>query len=204
MEGVRILVVEDEPLVAEDIVGHLESVGFISCGIAHDGSQALEMIAEHEPDACLLDITLGSDPDGIAVAHEINKRFKIPFVFLTSHSDRGTIERVKETRPAGYLLKPFDENDLLTTLEIAMFNHMNRRTPNQDLTIEYVNSKIPNALSEREFEVLNLVRQGKTNREISEQVFVSINTIKTHLLRLYDKLDVKNRTEVMFKLNQLL
>lgn len=203
MGKIRILVVEDEPLVAEDIMGHLQSVNFEPCGIAYDGAQALEMIEKLRPDACLLDITLGSDPDGIAVAHEINKRYRIPFVFLTSHSDRGTIDRVKETRPAGYLLKPFDENDLLTSLEIAMFNHMNANSK-PDLTIEFVNSKIPNPLSEREFEVLNLVRQGKTNKEISESVFLSVNTIKTHLLRIYDKLDVKNRTEIMFKLNSLL
>jgi DNA-binding NarL/FixJ family response regulator len=204
MARVKILIVEDEPLVAEDISGHLESVNFVPCGIAHSGKEALEMLEELRPDACLLDISLGSDPDGIAVAHEINKRFKIPFVFLTSHSDRSTIERVKSTRPAGYLLKPFDENDLLTSLEIAVFNHINNKQEIGDLTLEYVNTHIPNPLSEREFEILNLVRRGLTNKEISEKVFVSVNTIKTHLLRLYDKLDVKNRTEVMFKLNQLL
>lgn len=203
MARVKILIVEDEPLVAEDIAGHLETVDFHVCGIAHDGQQALQMLQEHKPDACLLDITLGSEPDGIAVAHEINKLHRIPFVFLTSHADRGTIERVKETRPAGYLLKPFDENDLLTSLEIAMFNHLNRVQGSSILTIERVNSRVPNPLSEREFEILNLVRQGKTNKEIGDHLFVSVNTIKTHLLRLYDKLDVKNRTEVMFKINQL-
>jgi DNA-binding NarL/FixJ family response regulator len=192
MARVKILIVEDEPLVAEDIAGYLEAVDFHVCGIA-----------QLKPDACLLDITLGSDPDGIGVAHEINKLYQIPFVFLTSHSDRGTIERVKETRPAGYLLKPFDENDLLTSLEIAMFNHLNRAQGSNALTIERVNSHVPNPLSEREFEILNLVRQGKTNKDIGEQLFVSVNTIKTHLLRIYDKLDVKNRTEVMFKINQL-
>jgi DNA-binding NarL/FixJ family response regulator len=203
MAKIRILIVEDEPLVAADIAGLLDAINFESAGIAYDGKKALEMIETLKPDACLLDINLESDLDGIAVAHEINKRFKIPFVFLTSHSDRGTIEKVKETRPAGYILKPFDEHDLLTSLEIAMFNHMNTRSIGDALTLEFVNSKIPTALSEREFEILNLVRQGKTNRVISEELFVSINTIKTHLLRIYDKLDVNNRTEVMFKINQL-
>ncbi|NNE56069.1 MAG: response regulator transcription factor, partial [Flavobacteriales bacterium] len=177
----KVLIVEDEPLVAQDIAGHLKTVDFSVIGIAHDGSAALKILEEKEVDACLLDITLGSDPDGIAVAHEINKRFKIPFVFLTSHSDRGTIEKVKETRPAGYLLKPFDENDLLTSLEIAIFNHMNSRPAARDLTIEYVNRHVPNVLSEREFEILKLVREGKTNRLISEELNVSVNTIKTHL-----------------------
>ncbi len=203
-EKIKILIVEDEPLVAEDIAGHLSSMDFTVTGIAYDGEQALEMLKANLPDAVLLDITLGTDIDGIAVAHEINSKYAIPFVFLTSHSDRGTIERVKETRPAGYLLKPFDENDLLTSLEIALFNHMNNRPRGTELTIENINQHVPNALSEREFEILNLLRQGKTNKEISESVFLSVNTIKTHLVRIYDKLDVKNRTEVMFKLNKLL
>ena len=203
MARIKILIVEDEPLVAADIAGHLAAINFESAGIAYDGKHALELIETLQPDACLLDINLESEIDGIAVAHEINKRFKIPFVFLTSHSDRDTIEKVKETHPAGYILKPFDEHDLLTSLEIAMFNHMNTRAIGDTLTLDFVNSRIPSALSEREFEILNLVRQGKTNRVISEELFVSINTIKTHLLRIYDKLDVSNRTELMFKINQL-
>ncbi|MFT5184267.1 MAG: DNA-binding NarL/FixJ family response regulator [Flavobacteriales bacterium] len=203
-EKIKILIVEDEPLVAEDIAGHLETVNFTVTGIAYSGEQAIEMLENNLPDAVLLDITLGTEIDGIAVAHLINSKYSIPFVFLTSHSDRGTIERVKATRPAGYLLKPFDENDLLTSLEIALFNHMNRRPQGIDLTIENINQHVPTALSEREFEILNLVRQGKTNKEISEAVFLSVNTIKTHLVRIYQKLDVKNRTEIMFKLNKLL
>ncbi len=204
MGKIRILIVEDEPLVAEDIAGHLESINFTVSGIAHDGASAIEMIDELKPDACLLDITLGGEPDGIGVAHHINKTLKIPFVFLTSHADRGTIERVKETHPAGYLLKPFDENDLLTSLEIAIFNHMSTRVASNQFSMEHINKHIPNPFSEREFELLVLLREGKTNKAISEELFVSINTVKTHLLRIYDKLDVKNRTEVMFKLNKLL
>jgi DNA-binding NarL/FixJ family response regulator len=131
--------------------------------------------------------------------------YGIPFVFLTSHADRGTIERVKETRPAGYLLKPFDENDLLTSLEIAVFNHMNsKRASERNLTIESINSHIPNPLTEREFEILHYLREGRTNKEIGEKVFLSVNTVKSHLLNIYEKLDVHNRTEVLFKLNSLL
>ncbi|MDZ4750060.1 MAG: response regulator transcription factor [Flavobacteriales bacterium] len=205
MAKVKILVVEDEPLVATDISNQLRDVGFDVVGIASNGRMAIEMLATKNPDAALLDISLGSEPDGIEVAHEINKNYRIPFVFLTSHADRGTIERVKETRPAGYLVKPFDESDLLTSLEIAVFNHMNtRRSVERILTIESLNAHIPSPLSEREFEILLNLREGKSNKEIGECVFLSVNTVKSHLLNIYEKLDVHNRTEVLFKLNKIL
>ncbi|MDZ4823922.1 MAG: response regulator transcription factor [Flavobacteriales bacterium] len=205
MSRVKILIVEDEPLVAEDIAAYLRDVDFIVAGIANSGTKALELLAETKPDAALLDINLGGKPDGVEVAQEINKLYHIPFVFLTSHADRSTIERVKETRPSGYLLKPFDENDLLTSLEIAVFNHMSARTNfSPAFNITFINSHLPNPISEREFEILNLLREGKSNKEIGEAIFLSVNTIKTHLLNLYEKLDVRNRTEVMFKLNKLL
>lgn len=205
MGKVKILVVEDEPLVASDISNQLQDVGFDVVGIAGNGQMALEMLSANLPDAALLDISLGGSPDGVEVAHEINKLYGIPFVFLTSHADRGTIERVKETRPAGYLLKPFDENDLLTSLEIAVFNHMNaKRAGERVLTIETINAHIPNPLTDREFEILLFLREGKSNKEIGEKVFLSVNTVKSHLLNIYEKLDVHNRTEVLFRLNRLL
>lgn len=199
----KILIVEDEPLVAEDIRYHLESVNFQCAGIAYSGQEALDLLESEKPDAALLDINLGEGIDGVEIADVINTKYQIPFVFLTSHSDRGTLERVKQTRPAGYLVKPFDENDLLTSLEVALFNHMNEKTKNE-LTIERVNANLPTPLSEREFEILDLLKQGKTNKEISADIFLSVNTVKTHLLHIYEKLDVKNRTEVMFKINNLI
>jgi len=202
MKDFRILVVEDEPLVAEDIAGYLQDVGYGISAIAYNGNQALLELETNTPDAVLLDITLGGYPDGIDVAKQIQANFKIPFVFLTSHSDRTTLEEAKKTMPAAYLLKPFDENNLLTTLEVALYTHKNNQA-HGEWTLETLNEKLPTGLSEREFEVMQHMCAGKTNKEISETVFLSVNTIKTHLLRIYQKLDVGNRTEAQFKLNKL-
>lgn len=203
--SIKILIVEDEPLVAEDIAGFLEHANFEVFGIAYDANMAIGLLDNTLPDCILLDINLGNGMDGIELATKINDSYKVPFVYLTSHADRGTIDRVKQTRPAGYLLKPFEENDLLTSLEIAVFNHMNsKKKTSSELTIEFINRHIPTPLTEREFEILNLVKQGQTNKAIGEELFLSVNTIKTHLQRLYDKLDVKNRTEIMFKLMSIM
>lgn len=202
---IRILIVEDEPLIAEDIQGFLESIDFTIAGIAYDGVDALKKLELKNYDAVLLDINLGAGIDGIQIADIINEKYKVPFVFLTSYADRETIDRVKKTRPAGYLLKPFDENDLLTSLEIAVFNHMNNmKNRNQEMTLSLLNAKLTTGISEREFEVLNLLKKGMSNKEIGEANFVSVNTVKTHLQHIYTKFNVRNRTELVFEISRIL
>lgn len=201
----NILIVEDEPLIAEDIQGYLEESGFGVVGIANSGAMALEILSKTKPDALLLDINLGFGPDGVELAGIIRKEYQLPFVFLTSHADKSTLERAKLTFPAGYLLKPFDGSDLMTSLEIALFNHFNQfYSNNQEYTLNQFNDKLPNALSEREYELLLLLKTGITNKEIAEQLFISINTVKTHLQHLFEKLDVKNRTQAIFRIRELM
>lgn len=200
----RILVVEDEPLIAEDIAGCLEESGFAVAGIANDGTTAIDMVAACRPDAVLLDINLGAQPDGIAVAEALNRDGQTPFVFLTSHADKATLERAKQTFPAGYLLKPFSGAELMASLEIALFNHLNRmRQGAQMPTLDHLNAALPNVLSQREFELLALVQQGKTNKEMAELLFISVNTVKTHLQHLFEKLDAGNRTQALFRIIEL-
>lgn len=199
-----ILIVEDEPLIAEDIQGYLEESGFSVTGIAHNGDEALKLLNNQKPDALLLDINLGIPPDGIELAGMIREKYELPFVFLTSHADKGTLERAKQTFPAGYLLKPFDGRDLMTSLEIALFNHFNSRASSDaEPTLEDFNSKLPTPLSAREFELLMQLRTGKTNREIAEAAYISVNTVKTHLQHLFNKLDVTNRTQALFRIREL-
>lgn len=201
----NILIVEDEPLIAEDIQGYLEESGFGIVGIANSGAIALEILSKTKPDALLLDINLGAGLDGIELAGIIRKDYQLPFVFLTSHADKSTLERAKLTFPAGYLLKPFDGRDLMTSLEIALFNHFNQfPSNNQEYTLNQFNDKLPNALSDREYELLLLLKTGITNKEIADQLFISVNTVKTHLQHLFEKLDVKNRTQAIFRIRELM
>lgn len=203
MSAVRVLIVEDEPLVAEDIAGCLESIQFEVAGIAYSAERGLELLDSERPDAALLDITLAGAMDGIQLGQHIRDRFNIPFIFLTSHSDRQTLERAKQTRPSGYLIKPFDETDLMTSLEVALFNHVDQRSGSAPLTVDRLNRSLPNPLSAREFEIVQFLRQGKTNQQIADGVFLSVNTIKTHLQRIYDKLDAKSRTEALYRIERL-
>ena len=193
-----ILVVEDEPLIAEDIAGYLLESGFEVAAIANSAQEAIDQLDRNIPDALLLDINLGEGMDGIELAGIIRKKLNIPFVFLTSHADKTTLDRAKLTIPAGYLLKPFDGNDLMTSLEIAIFTHLKNGEKNSDeLNI------LPVPLSQREFDILTLLQTGKTNKEMADSLFISVNTVKTHLLHLFEKLDVGNRTQALFKIKEI-
>jgi DNA-binding LytR/AlgR family response regulator len=119
MESVSILIVEDEPLIAEDLAAMLTEQGHKVCGRAHNARAALELAAQHKPDLALLDIRLNDGVDGIAVAHEFQKR-RIPFLFVTSHTDAATMEQVADARPQGFIRKPFDEDDLRTQITVTL------------------------------------------------------------------------------------
>lgn len=206
MARLRALIVEDEPLVAEDIASCIESLGYEAGYICYSGKEAIAQIEANEFDFALLDITLSDEIDGIRVAQLFRERQKAPFLYLTSHSDKGTLERAKSTMPSGYLLKPFDENDLSTALEIAIYNHFHQgeHAHSREFSLELINQKLATALSQKEFDIIAQLKQGKTNKEIAKALFVSVNTVKTHLNRIYPKLDATNRTEVLFRIDALL
>ncbi len=200
-----VLIVEDEPLIAEDIAGYLKEYGFEVAGIASNSELAMMYLTTKSPHAVLLDINLGDGPDGISLAASIRGQFRIPFVFLTSFGDKATLDRAKATMPAGYLLKPFNGNDLMTSLEIAIFNHMHTTGAfDQEPELDAINVQLPVELSAREFELMLFLRQGLANREIADALFISVNTVKTHLQNLFIKLDSKNRTEAIFRISELM
>lgn len=203
MSKLKFLIVEDEPLVAEDIAGLVEELGYLPAHQAYSAEEALELLKSESFDFVMLDITLGGELDGIDVGEYIHLNLQIPFIYLTSHSDKTILDRAKKTFPSAYLLKPFNEPELTTTLEVAIYNHLNRPGNSGIQDIEKLNEQLPNALSQREFDILELIRKGSSNPEIAEQLHLSVNTIKTHLLRIYDKLDARNRTEALFKLEIL-
>lgn len=117
---VRVLIVEDEPIIADDIALTLGDLGFEVADMVNSADLAMEAIKRTEPDLLLLDIKIKGEKDGIRLAHEINEQFNIPFVFLSSLYDEQTLQRAKSTRPAGYVVKPFKEQDLKVTLELAL------------------------------------------------------------------------------------
>jgi DNA-binding NarL/FixJ family response regulator len=203
MSQLKILIVEDEPVIAENISIYLNNNDFEVSAIAYDSEDALEQLQHNTPDAVILDINLAGGQDGIDIARHINEQYQLPFLFLTAYSDKSTLERAKQVQPAGYIVKPFNERTLLASLEIAISNHaadINKGLP--ALSLDKINKGLLNPLSQREFEIIQLLYNGVTNNIIAAQLFISVNTIKTHLKNIYLKLDVNSRLGVMNKLRK--
>ena len=127
MDKVKILVVEDEIIIADNICAILEGLGYEVLEPAISYTEALEILEEEKPDLALLDIQLAGRRDGIDLAWKIKDDYDIPFIFLTSNADALTIERAKKVNPPAYLLKPFHKNDLYTSIEIALYNHSQKQ-----------------------------------------------------------------------------
>ena len=123
MNPIKILVVEDEVIVAEDIGFRLKKLGYIVTATVASGEEAIEKVAENRPDLVLMDIVLKGDMDGVTAAEKIRNRVDIPTVFLTAYADDKTLQRAKLTNPFGYIIKPFQQNDLRVAIEIALHRH---------------------------------------------------------------------------------
>jgi signal transduction histidine kinase len=118
----QILIVEDESIVAMDLKLRLKELGYGVSGLAATGEAAVAMAAELRPDLILMDISLGTGMDGIEAARQVQP-LDIPVVFLTAFADEGTLARAKNSAPYGYLLKPFEERTLYSTVEMALYRH---------------------------------------------------------------------------------
>ncbi len=116
----RILVVEDEHIVAMGIKKMLKSLGYTVTGIASSGEDAISKAESTFPDVVLMDIMLKGDMDGVEAAMGIKEMFNVPVVYLTAYSDSKILERAKRTEPFGYIIKPFDEKDLYSSIEVAL------------------------------------------------------------------------------------
>ena len=121
-QTVRILIVEDNVIIADDMQSMLEEIGYEIVSSVMAFEQAVKVLAENEVDLVLIDIVLASDKTGIDLGKHIREKYNIPFVFITSNSDRATVESAKLVKPNGYLVKPFEQQDLYTAIEIALSN----------------------------------------------------------------------------------
>lgn len=119
----RILIVEDEQIVAKHIKNHLKKGGYDPVGVAVTGEDAVRLASELQPDLILMDIRLAGPMDGIQAAEKIRARYNIPFIYLTAFADSETLERSRTTEPFGYLLKPFEAKVLYSTIEVALYKH---------------------------------------------------------------------------------
>lgn len=133
---IGILIVEDEALVAEDLKEMVQGFGYEIPGIADTGEKAIALADEYRPDLVLMDINLAGDMDGITAGGEIRSRRGIPIIYVTAFATQAIIDRAKKTNPSGYILKPFNERQIQTAIEIALYNsELEQKLKQHDTTI---------------------------------------------------------------------
>jgi PAS domain S-box-containing protein len=178
----KILIVEDEIIVAWDIKENLERSGHTVVNLALSGSEAIQLATTDRPDLVLMDIRLEGEMDGIMAGDEIYHRLKIPVVYLTAHADEFTLERATKTAPFGYIIKPFQSQSLQTTIKIALQRHhveLSAQTAQVSLgnTLENIGSGI--IVNDRQGIVtfINAVAQKLTGWSSEDAVGVAVDRV---------------------------
>ncbi len=202
MSELNILVVEDEALIAEDIATICQIHGYHVVDTAHTAGQAICAIEENQLDLILLDINLDDEVDGVEIGQYIRETRGLPFIYITSYADIATLERVKKTKPIGYIVKPFIKEQLLSTIEISLHNYAQSQIPG-GLDLDQLNAKIVKPMTKREFSILKHIYHGKTNLQMAQSEYLSVNTIKYHIKQLYVKLDANSRSSLLARVRAL-
>ena len=202
----RVLIVEDDRLVALDLKSMLTEFGFEVCGSVFSAEEAIEIAQRTRPDLVLMDIRLSGPADGIDAAERLRALLGIHVVYLTANSDLSTVERAKSTEPDGYVLKPVRPLDLRCCLELALHRVRQRQAADshapaprgsQPSSQSGVHSPLLASLSTREVEVLTLIVRGHTSKDIAQALGIAKPTVDTYRARLVDKLGAKSRADLV-------
>jgi len=147
MSKINVLVVEDESIVSKDIQHSLKKLGYNVVGASATGELAIELASTENPDIVLMDIMLKGEMSGIQAAEKIKEKHSIPIIFLTAYADESTLSKAKVTEPYGYILKPFKEIDLHTTIEMAIYKHSKEQeiVKERDLLYSIIENKEGNS-----------------------------------------------------------
>jgi diguanylate cyclase (GGDEF)-like protein/PAS domain S-box-containing protein len=182
MSKERILIVEDEKIISLDLQRRLEKFDYNVVGLCTTGTEAVDKTGEFLPDIILMDIMLAGDIDGIDAAKHIKDQYQIPVIFLTAYADEKTLERAKEAEPFGYILKPFKEKELYTTIDIALYKHkVDKTLKRQERRFSAILHSIADGIiatdNERKIQFLNPVAEEITGWKEAEAQTKSIENL---------------------------
>lgn len=176
-----ILIIEDEIVVARNIEQILLKNGYDVIGIAVNTKQAKQLIQSFNLDLILCDINLNEEKTGLDFIEDIRNSYDIPYIFISSYSDKYTLERANKLTPCNYITKPFNEKQLITSVSSIFMN-------------KKVDSTAP---TERELAILRLISKGKNTKQIALYLNISFNTVESHRKNLMRKYNVSSMPELI-------
>lgn len=194
--AIRVLVVDDHPVVRSGLVALLSGADDVAVvGTASSGGEALGLVGEVQPDVVLCDLRLGEGIDGVGVTREVRRsgRGGPAVLILTTFDNDSDIARAVLAGAAGYLLKDAEPEEIIQGIRDAAAGRLVLSRELEGRAIQQMTAGVPQ-LSERELDVLRLVAEGLSNKEIARSVFISESTVKTHLVHAFSKLGVTSRT----------
>jgi len=188
-QPIRILIVEDNVIIADDMQSMLEEIGYEIVDNVIVYEQAEEVLKTQKVDLVLIDIILASDKTGIDLGKHIRENYDIPFIFVTSNSDRATVENAKTVKPNGYLVKPFEQQDLYTSIEIALSNFTygasENKGENNHLTEDDVpmsNSVLKDSIFVKKQHLYYRIQFGDIQFIKADNVYLEVNTVDKKFL----------------------
>ncbi len=189
--SIKVGIVEDEMLIGEGIARALSELGYVPTEPAISYTEALEMIKREQPDILLIDIQLSGKKDGIDLAWKIREDYNVPFIFLTANSDVKTVERAKKLCPPAYLVKPFNKDELYTSIEICLHNFSVSQDKKE--VVDKENYLIKESLFIKQGHLFHKVKVADIMYLESDNVYVYVYTTTNKLLvrsKLQDYLEL--------------
>lgn len=197
MDKIKVLVVEDEIIIADNICDTLNNLGFKALEPAMTYTDAITLIEEQKPNIAILDIQLGGKRTGIDLARKINNDYFFPFIFLTSNADKVTLNEAKKVMPSAYLIKPFSKEELYTTIEIVLNNFLRKDEQILDNAL-FVKSK--GALVKVAFDEILYLKSEHVYIEIvlkSKKKYVVRGSLNDFIKKLNDKFIQVHRSYIV-------
>jgi two-component system response regulator LytT len=189
-QPIKILIVEDNVIIADDMQSMLEEIGYEIVDNVIVYEQAVEVLKTQQVDLVLIDIILASDKTGIDLGKHIRENYDIPFIFVTSNSDRATVENAKTVKPNGYLVKPFEQQDLYTSIEIALSNFIyGKQNVAKGISTEDTNEDVPmsnsilkDSIFVKKQHLYYRIQFGDIQFIKADNVYLEVNTIDKKFL----------------------
>lgn len=198
MDKIRILVVDDHPMVIEGMKAILQQIPFVElCGAANNSFQGLEMVEEYRPDLVITDINL-PEVNGIELTTKIKKKFPaVRVIGMSTFNDRSYISQMIQSGADGFLVKSASKEEIEKAIPLVMDGQMYLSV---DVNLNKLEKKSLNSqpvITRREKEILLLIADGLTNPQIAEKLFISLNTVDTHRKNLLAKFEINNTASLI-------